>query len=162
MNRLIFLNCGGHSVNLIDANLSQYLAVQPNEAPSKFHIRFVRPQPLSPLCVPGAPAAPEELSALRAHVAELDHEIVQREIVIEELQSKLKTTEESRRVRDGLGSPKFEVREDVMDDEIWIPVSLRCFQQILFVLSRNSCGNPRAGWNVVWGDSAFGEGSRRE
>eukprot|EP00913_Durusdinium_trenchii_P007949 g7455.t1 len=53
----------------------------------------------SPKANTGAPAAPEELSALRAHVAELDHEIVQREIVIEELQSKLKTTEESRRAR---------------------------------------------------------------
>ncbi|CAK9075344.1 unnamed protein product [Durusdinium trenchii] len=49
----------------------------------------------SPKANTGAPAAPEELSALRAHVAELDHEIVQREIVIEELQSKLKTTEDA-------------------------------------------------------------------
>lgn len=38
---------------------------------------------------------PEELGALRAHVAELDHEIVQRDCHIEELQQRLRQLEEA-------------------------------------------------------------------
>lgn len=41
----------------------------------------------------GMPA--EELSALRAHVAELDHELVQRDCAIEDLQAKLKEVQEA-------------------------------------------------------------------
>ena len=48
----------------------------------------------SPMASPKM-AAPEELSALRAHVAELDHELVQRDCAIEELQAKLRETQEA-------------------------------------------------------------------
>ena len=43
----------------------------------------------------GSPVGGEELSALRAHVAELDHELVQRDCAIEELQGKLKQVSEA-------------------------------------------------------------------
>jgi len=45
--------------------------------------------------VMGSPVGGEELSALRAHVAELDHELVQRDCAIEELQGKLKQVSEA-------------------------------------------------------------------
>lgn len=49
----------------------------------------------SPMSSPKMAASPEELSALRAHVAELDHELVQRDCAIEELQAKLRETQEA-------------------------------------------------------------------
>eukprot|EP00438_Fugacium_kawagutii_P020584 Skav222339 [mRNA] locus=scaffold3497:8438:13390:- [translate_table: standard] len=62
-----------------------------------------RPSPSSPAAwegasptLPGMPGMPaEELSALRAHVAELDHELVQRDCAIEDLQAKLKEVQEA-------------------------------------------------------------------
>ena len=60
--------------------------------------------------VMGSPVGGEELSALRAHVAELDHELVQRDCAIEELQGKLKQVSEA---LENLGffSEHSEVRE---------------------------------------------------
>lgn len=62
-----------------------------------------RPSPSSPGAAalwegasPSAQGMPaEELSALRAHVAELDHELVQRDCAIEDLQAKLKEVQEA-------------------------------------------------------------------
>ena len=58
----------------------------------------------SPMSSPKMAASPEELSALRAHVAELDHELVQRDCAIEELQAKLRETQEA---LEKLGSASF-------------------------------------------------------